>query len=144
MAEIFIAAYDASPASQRALDFAVKEAKQLDATVLVVHILEWLPYTFLSVKELEERHKRRYSEMDRAKKELLDPLQEKLKDSGVNIELMASYGQVTETLLEVIKQKNAAQLFLGRTGQSGLTKLVFGSVVSNMAQVSPVPCTIVP
>ncbi len=144
MAEIFIAAYDASPASQRALDFAVKEAKQLDATVLVVHILEWLPYTFLSVKELEERHKRRYSEMDRAKKELLDPLLQNLKDSGVNIELMASYGQVTETLLEVIKQKNAAQLFLGRTGQSGLTKLVFGSVVSNMAQVSPVPCTIVP
>ncbi len=144
MAEIFISAYDASPASQRALDFAVKEAKQLDATVLVVHILEWLPYTFLSVKELEERHKRRYSEMDRAKKELLDPLLQNLKDSGVNIELMATYGQVTETLLEVIKQKNAAQLFLGRTGQSGLTKLVFGSVVSNMAQVSPVPCTIVP
>ena len=72
------------------------------------------------------------------------PVAASLADSGVKIEIVVRDGQVTESLVDLVKQKKVTQLFLGRTGQSSLTRLVFGSVVSNMAQVAPVPCTIVP
>ena len=144
MTDKFVVAYDSSPASERALKFAVDEAKHLDATVIVVHVIEWLPYSFLTVEENEQRHKRRTEEMDLARKSLLEPVAASLADSGVEIEIAVRDGQVTESLVELIKQKKATQLFLGRTGQSGLSRLMFGSVVSNMTQVAPVPCTIVP
>ena len=144
MSDKFIVAFDGSEASERALDFAVSEAKHLDATIIVVHVLEWLPYSFLTVQELQERHKRREEEMKRAKTQLLEPILESLKDCGAKVEINVQYGQVAETLVDLIKQKDAKQVLLGRTGRSDMSRLVFGSVVSNMAQVSPVPCTIVP
>ena len=144
MADKFVVAYDGSPASKRAVEYAVDEAKNLHASVIVVHVIEWLPYSFLTVEENEQRHKRRTEEMDLARKSLLEPVAASLADSGVKIEIVIRDGQVTESLVDLIKQKEATQLFLGRTGQNGLSRLVFGSVVSNMAQVAPVPCTIVP
>ncbi len=144
MTDKFVVAYDGSPASKRAVEYAVDEAKHLDASVIVVHVIEWLPYSFLTVEENEQRHKRRTEEMDLARKSLLEPVAASLADSGVKIEIVIRDGQVTESLVDLIKQKEATQLFLGRTGQNGLSRLVFGSVVSNMAQVAPVPCTIVP
>ncbi len=144
MTDKFVVAYDGSPASERAVRFAVDEAKRLDASVIVVHVIEWLPYSFLTVEENEQRHKRRTEEMDLARKSLLEPVSASLADSGVEIEIVIRDGQVTQSLVDLIKQKKATQLFLGRTGQNGLSRLVFGSVVSNMAQVAPVPCTIVP
>ena len=144
MTDKFVVAYDGSPASERALKFSVDQAKRLDASVIVVHVIEWLHYSFLTVEENEQRHKRRTEEMDLARKSLLEPVAASLADSGVKIEIVIRDGQVTESLVDLINQKNATQLFLGRTGQNGLSRLVFGSVVSNMAQVAPVPCTIVP
>ena len=144
MTNQFVVAYDGSPASKRALEFAVDEASHLNASIIVVHVLEWFPYSFLTVEELEERHKRRTAEMDRARKSLLDPIAASLSETGIKIEFEVRYGQVTETLMDLIKQKKATQLFLGRTGQSDFSRLMFGSVVSSMAQIATVPCTIVP
>ena len=144
MAGKFVVAYDGSPSSNRALQFAVDEARHLDASIILVHVLEWLPYSFLTVEELEERHKRRTEEMERAQKGVLDPVVASLSDTGVSIETLVRYGQVSSTLMDIIKEKKAAQLFIGKTGQTHLSALVFGSVASSMAQVTTVPCTIVP
>lgn len=144
MADTFIAAYDGSEAAGRAVDFAVKRAKATKARLLVVHVLEWSPYSFLTQEELAERHKRRNQELDRAAKAVLDPLKAKLKDSGVEIETSIKYGHVAETLCEMAKAEGAAQIFIGRTGSSSLMDRLFGSVAGSLAQIAPVPCTIVP
>ncbi len=144
MADTFIAAYDGSDAAARAVDFAVKRAKATKARLLVVHVLEWSPYSFLTQEELAERHKRRNEELDRAAKAVLAPLKAKLKDSGVEIETAIKYGHVAETLCEMAKAEGAAQIFIGRTGSSSLMDRIFGSVAGSLAQIAPVPCTIVP
>ncbi len=61
-----IVGFDKTEASQRALAFAAAAAKATGATIHVVHILEWSPYSFLTAQELEERHKRRTEELARA------------------------------------------------------------------------------
>ena len=140
----YVVACDGSSASGRALKVAVEQAKISGASLLLVHVLEWSPYTFLTPEELEERHKRRNEELKRAELALVDPLIASLTSEGVEASAIIRYGHVTQTLAEIAEKEGAAQIFIGRTGQSTLSKLVFGSVAAAMAQIAPVPCTIVP
>ncbi len=140
----YVVACDGSSASGRAIKVAVEQAKLSGASLLLVHVLEWSPYSFLTPEELEERHKRRNEELKRAQVALLDPLINSLSDDGVEGSAIIRYGHVTQTLAEIAEKEGAAQMFIGRTGESALSRLVFGSVATAMAQIAPVPCTIVP
>ena len=140
----FIVGCDGSPASERAVAFAVAQAKSNGASVTLAHVLEWSPYTFLTPEELEERHKRRNEELARAKKHILDPLLASIADSGVSADCTLNYGHVTDTLAQIAEEMGADQIFIGRTGHSQVAARIFGSVASSMAQIAPVPCTIVP
>jgi nucleotide-binding universal stress UspA family protein len=140
----YVVAYDDSRAARRAVDFAVQRAKQDGAMLLVVHVLEWSPYSFLTPQELEERHKRREQEMARAHAAIIAPLLKELADANIEAEGEIRYGHVVEALVAIAKENQAKQIFVGRTGQTGMVSRVFGSVAGSLAQVSPVPCTIVP
>ena len=140
----FVVGYDGSDASNRALDFAVERAKSQGGSVLVAHVLEWSPYSFLTPTELEERHKRRNEELARAKEALMDPAVKKLADSGVTVETDIRYGHIANTLADICKDAKASQIVIGRDGETSIGSRVFGSVASTLAQVAPVPCTIVP
>ena len=144
MAHKIVVGYDGSDSAKAALSFAVNVARLQGGSIVVAHVLEWSPYSFLTQEELAERHKRRNQELDRAAKAVLDPLKAKLKDSGVEIETAIKYGHVAETLCDMAKAEGAAQIFIGRTGSSSLMDRIFGSVAGSLAQIAPVPCTIVP
>ncbi|MFT5115657.1 MAG: nucleotide-binding universal stress UspA family protein [Parasphingorhabdus sp.] len=144
MSTKYVAACDGSSASGRAVKVAVEQAKMSGASLLLVHVLEWSPYSFLTPEEIEERHKRRNEELKRAELALVEPLITSLTSQGVEASAMIRYGHVTQTLADIAEQEGAAQIFIGRTGQSTLSKLVFGSVAASIAQIATVPCTIVP
>ncbi|MCP4432446.1 MAG: universal stress protein [Gammaproteobacteria bacterium] len=140
----YVVACDGSEASRRALDLAVDLAGSSGASVIVAHVLEWSPYSFLTPTELEERHKRRGEELKRAKEALLDPLVKSIEGRNIEVETIIKYGHVAETLAEITSNESASQLFIGRTGESTLAVRVFGSVAGTLAQITTVPCTIVP
>ena len=140
----YVVACDGSTASGRAIKVAVEQSKLSGASLLLVHVLEWSPYSFLTPEELEERHKRRNEELKRAQEALVDPVIKSLSDEGIEASAVIRYGHVTQTLAEIAEKEGAAQMFIGRTGESSLSRLVFGSVAAAMAQIAPVPCTIVP
>ena len=144
MSTKFIVAYDGSDASGRALAFAVESASKNGASILVAHILEWSPYSFLTPEELEERHKRRGEELDRAKTAIVDPIVESVSAQSIAVDSVIRYGHVAETLVDIASEKGGTQLIIGRTGHSSLATRVFGSVAGTLAQIAPVPCTIVP
>lgn len=140
----FVVGYDGSDASRRALDFAITRASAQGGSILIAHVLEWSPYSFLTPTELEERHKRRTEELARAESAVMDPIVKAVSGQGVKIETAIKYGNIAEVLCSIAKDNDAAQLFIGRDGQSSLSSRVFGSVASALVQVSPVPCTVVP
>jgi nucleotide-binding universal stress UspA family protein len=144
MSGVFLVGYDDSSPARRALDFALDRAKKQGGSIVVAHVLEWSPYTFLTPQELEERHARRSEELARAEKAILSPLAEKLKDSGVKVEMVMKYGHIAEKLCDIAKEVGATQMIVGRDGNSGLVARVFGSVAGSLVQIAPVPCTIVP
>lgn len=144
MSEKILVGFDASDSAKRALDFAVAEAKAHDSELIVAHVLEWSPYSFLTPQELEERHKRRGEELERAEAAMITPVLTKLKDSGLKISTALKYGHIADTLNKIAEEQGASQIFIGRTGHSGLSTRLFGSVAGSLAQTASVAVTIVP
>ena len=140
----YVVACDGSPASGRAVAFAIDHARSNGGSVLLAHVLEWSPYSFLTPEELEERHKRRGEELARAKTALIDPILASVSTDGVEIDSVIKYGHVAETLVDIATEAGATQMVIGRTGESSIKVRVFGSVAGTLAQIAPVPCIIVP
>lgn len=140
----FVVGYDGSSASDKAVSFAIEQAKLCSATIVVACVLEWSPYSFLTPTEIEERHKRRNEEMKRAQEAVVDPLIAKIKQSHGEVESVIRYGNIVDVLMSIAKDTEASQVFIGRTGESSFTDRVFGSVAGTLAAHCPVPVTIVP
>ena len=140
----YVVAYDGSPAGRRAVDHALAAARLSGTTVLVAHILEWSPYSFLTQEELTERHQRRNEELVRARSAVIEPLVAELAVQGTKIDTEIRYGNVADKLIEIALAEGAAQIIAGRSGEQGLAGRLFGTVASKLAQISPMPVTIVP
>lgn len=144
--DIYIVAYEGESASSNVLDYAGSQAKKDQAEIVLVHVLEWSPYTFLTPEELEERHSRRKQELARAHSAITEPALNRLKDAGVSARAEIRYGSVVDLIVEIAKEFEASMIFVGRSGSgsSSIAARVFGSVPMGLAQVAPVPTVIVP
>ena len=144
MSNKFVVGYDGSPASRRALEFALDRAASQGGSVVIAHVLEWSPYSFLTPEELEERHSRRAEELSRAESAVLKPVVDEVAARGVPVETELRYGHIADTICEITKAKGGTQIVIGRNGHGGIAARVFGSVAGTLVQGAPVPCTIVP
>lgn len=144
MTTTFLVAIDGSEGSLRATNCAVERAKAGKADLVLAYVIEWSPYSFNTPEELAQRHQRREEEIARAHKTVLDPVAASLTDKGVEVETDVRHGHAAETLVELAKEHDAAQIFIGRKGESRMKTLLFGSVAGTLVQISPVPVTVVP
>ena len=140
--ETFVVAFDDSPATS-VLDCAVARAKKSGARLLVIHILEWSPYSFLTQEELAERSRRRTEELERARTHIIEPALARAEAEGVEATGSTKHGNVADLVVKAAKEANATFIFVGRSG-SGAFGRVFGSVPLAIAQLATVPTVIVP
>jgi nucleotide-binding universal stress UspA family protein len=138
--DVFVVAYDGT--DQHPVDSAVDRATKENARLLIVHILEWSAYSFLTNEELAQRHQKRQQELVRAEEVILNPILEKVRVSGVTADGEVHYGNVVDLLCSIGKEANAAMIFVGRS--SSLSARVFGSVATGVVQCATVPTVIVP
>lgn len=142
--ETFVIAYESAEGDERVLDYAIDRAARDGARLVVVHVLEWSPYSFLTPEELEERHVRRREEMDRARSALIDPAVERASRAGVEAEGDLQYGSVVRLLAKAAETHGASLVFVGRSGSDSIGARIFGSVPLGLAQLCHVPIVLVP
>ena len=100
---------DCSECGDRAVKYAAEQARKSDARLYVTHVIEWSPFSFSTVQENAERHKRREEEIQRAHGEIIDPIVAALKAEGVDAEgLSFENWQVAP-----VSSPYAAQLIVG-------------------------------
>ena len=143
MKELYIVGFDDTDAAARAVNFATERAKASGGTVLVLYVLEWSPYSFLTNEELAERHSRRKAELGRAES-MLEPVLERVRGEGVDCEALVRYGDPAELICKAASERGATQILVGRTGDSSFKSRLLGSLVVTLAQAAPVPLTVVP
>ena len=143
MTDIYIVGFDGSSQSRRAVDYAANSAKSSGAELCLVHVLEWSPYSFHTPEELAERHGRREQELKRANAEV-QPVIDELNKGKIKASSEIRHGNVADLICEIATKKNASQIIIGRTGDSALAQRLLGGLVLTLAQIAPVPVTIVP
>ena len=144
MANKILVALDGSDGSKRALSAAAQHARLTDSDLVLAYVIDWSPYSFHTPQELEERHQRRESEIQRANDSVLDPEIAALEAEGISVETVVHHGKIAETLLELGDQHGISQIYIGRRGESRMHTMIFGSVSAALVQTSSVPVTVVP
>jgi nucleotide-binding universal stress UspA family protein len=126
------------------VEFAVEATRGLDAELVIAHVIHWSPFTFNTPSDNEERPRKRAEEIEQARTAVVNPMVALAQESGHQVRSEIRHGQPARTLIALAKESDANQIVVGRTGDSGFTEAVFGSVVGRLAQTSPVPVTVVP
>jgi nucleotide-binding universal stress UspA family protein len=144
MSVVLMVAVDCSECGDRAVEYAAEHARESGARLYVTHIIEWSRFSFSTVQENAERHKRREEELQRAHSEIVDPIVDRLKAEGLDAEGLVRHGHVADTLNALAKSKGVSNIILGRQGSSKLKSHVFGSVGSRLVQSADCAVTVVP
>jgi nucleotide-binding universal stress UspA family protein len=144
MSRVLLVGVDCSECSNRALEYAAKRAETDKLQLIVVHVIDWSPFSFNTPQENEERHQRREAELDRAHKEIVDPVVTRLRDQGIFARGVIRHGHPAETLSKVAEEFGATNIIIGKTGSSRLKTQIFGSVANSLVQISKLPVTVVP
>lgn len=144
MTQVLLVGTDCSECSERTLNFAAQWAKRDGFTMIIVHVIEWSPFSFNTAQENAERHMRREEELARAHTEIVDPIVQRLRDEGIEAKGVIRHGHPAETLSSVAKELNATHIIIGRTGRSAIKSKLFGSAASTLVQIADRPVTVVP
>jgi len=144
MSLVFLVGVDCSDCGSRALKYAAERARIKDARLLVAHVIEWSQFQFSTPQENEERHKRREEELQRAHKEIVDPIVESLREQGIDAKGIVRHGHAADTLDDLAHEFEVTNIVIGRHGHSRLKAHLFGSVASTLVQIADRPVTVVP
>ncbi len=144
MTQALLVGTDCSECSNRTLDQAVQWAKMADLPMVVVHVIEWSPFSFNTPQENAERHKRREEELERAHSKIIEPILQRLHAEGIEAEGIIRHGHPAQTLDAVARELDAAHIIIGRNGQSAIKSKIFGSVAITLVQIADRPVTVIP
>lgn len=143
MAQLLVG-LDSSDSSTRALHFALDLAGAEQASLLLVHVIQWSPFALTNGEENEHRHVRRQQEIDQARSAVLDPAEIMVAEAGLAAELVIRHGHPAETIIELATTHAVQQVIVGRVGDSRFRQAIFGSLTGQLTQACPVPVTVVP
>jgi len=144
MSKVLLVGVDCSNCSSRALQYATDWAERSNSQLIVVHVIEWSPYSFNTAQENEMRHKRREEELERARAEIIDPIVTGLREKKVFARGIIRHGHPAETLYGIAEEFGATNIIIGKTGSSRIKSQLFGSVANTLVQISKIPVTVVP
>ena len=132
-------ATDYSKASGRALDEAVNLARQNRAELLVVHVVEPIPYAAGEEFGGAELYLRLEDATKRESQTTMDKLIRRLRRSKVKAKSLLLRGSAYDQIVKTAKSKRADMVVIGTHGRTGLSKLFMGSVAAKVVSTATCP-----
>lgn len=145
MTRSIVVGVDFSDRSRRALDAATGLARDLGASLVLVHAFTMLPHVAgprntnpdpITQVELEV-------EMEEAV-ELTAAWANEARKAGLEVETVAVEAAPDEAILDAAKRHHALLVVVGTHGRTGLKRLLLGSVAETVVQQSDRPVLVVP
>ncbi|KAF0675868.1 universal stress protein [Profundibacterium mesophilum] len=139
-----IVGIDGHPSGERALDFAVTQARLIgECDLVVAYIIEWSPYAFQTAEENAQRHRRREEEISTVQTRVITPAVERLSKEGLAATGIVRHGDVADALNTIAREQGATQIIVARASEGGFSKRIFGSSTHNLVRGADVPVTVV-
>ncbi|MBZ0114833.1 MAG: universal stress protein [Thermoanaerobaculia bacterium] len=147
MAPILVAT-DFSPVSRLAVDWAIQASHRWHCPLVVLHVVhdpESAPGYYMKSK----KRKKHLTRMEDAAQIMMDEFMQSIRgecpviDDLTTVEARLVVGLPVYRILEVANEIGARQIVLGCVGRTGLPRLLLGSNALRVAQLAPVPVTLV-
>jgi universal stress protein A len=132
-------ATDFSKASARALNEAVRLAKQNRAELLIVHVIEPTPYVADEGFSGAEIYTKLEDIAERDAKASMSKLLGRLKKSNIKARGLLLKGFAHDQIVKAAKSKKANMIVIGTHGRTGLSKLFMGSVAGKVISLATCP-----
>ena len=141
-----LAAVDFSPFSERALLWAARTARSFEAPLVALHVVHD-PSSAPGYYQHERKHKKHLKRIEETAAEMmaefLDRMAKKHPKLLTGLKSKLVVGLPISRILEVAEQVDAQLIVMGSRGRTGLPHLLLGSKAEKVAQLSPIPVTIV-
>lgn len=137
-----LVAIDDSELSQFVFEQAVALAKESQAELLLLHVLEPYddypvdPYTGIS-ESARQAHWKKWKEWEQAGMDRLKLLEESATAAGVATEFTQNLGSPGKVICTLAKTWNADLIVVGRRGLKGVQEFLMGSVSSYVLHHAP-------
>jgi nucleotide-binding universal stress UspA family protein len=134
---------DGSPASLRAVDFAIEMASQDPSTSLVLlHVQNTRAIELAGASEAMDTEWLREAGSRASAKALKDAIG-KCEHAGVASEVLVRTGQIAEAVGQVAREENVKHIVMGTRGLGGIQGLLLGSVAMQVVHLAEVPITLI-
>lgn len=127
---------DGPALSESALDRAIHFARISKGTLTTVSVMD-------TCSRFNEGKLLQFEQMEKKAIKMLDCVREKAEKAGVNIETKLLRGNIADAIVDVAGKIKAHVIFMGSRDNSGIKKLIMGSVTENVIGRADCPVMVV-
>ncbi|MDX2314967.1 MAG: universal stress protein [Gammaproteobacteria bacterium] len=141
-----LVATDASPASNRAINFAADLAGKYDATLHLIYAVRemQLPPELKKMAEVEKIAGARSDVLDFVGKKILSDAEVRAQKKGANkIKTSLEHGDPATAIMRYAKKRKIDLIVLGTRGLNQVKGMLMGSVSRKVTNLSDVSCLII-
>jgi nucleotide-binding universal stress UspA family protein len=128
------------PANQKAFAFAVAQAKEFGANLILFHAYDTL---VVAASETSGIRYYDYAAAARTEKHQLEPLAEQIRNEGIQCEVIVRPGLAADQILAFAREREIDRIVMGTHSPGPIGKLLVGSVAEAVLRTAKVPVFIV-
>lgn len=129
-----------SPANEKAFSFALAQACEFGADLILFHAYDTL---IAAASETSGVRYYDYSAAARAETEHLEPLARRVRQAGIRCEVVARAGLAADQILAFLRERGIDRVVMGTHSPGPIGKLLVGSVAEAVLRNASVPVCIV-
>jgi nucleotide-binding universal stress UspA family protein len=128
------------PANEKALSFAVAQAREFGANLILFHAYDTM---VVAASETSGIRYYDYAAASRAEIQHLEPLAQRIREQGVPCEIAVRPGLPADQLLAFLRERKIDRIVMGTHSPGPVGKLLVGSVAEAVLRTARVPVYIV-
>jgi Universal stress protein UspA and related nucleotide-binding proteins len=134
---------DASPGMDKAVEHAINAAKQYDATLHVLYVVDTDTYTSYSGDEYVHEFEGLENALEQAGEEAIEAIVETAEAESVGTETVVRHGVPHEEILTYADEADVGLTVIGSKNRSGEYRRLLGSVADRITRMADRPVTVV-
>jgi nucleotide-binding universal stress UspA family protein len=128
------------PCNERALAYALAQAKDSEAELILFHVYDALVVSALETSAIRFYD---YETAARGQSHQLEPVAERIRAEGIACEVVVRPGLAAEQILSFAQERNVDRIVMGTHSPGPIGKLLVGSVAEAVLRRATVPVNII-